>query len=189
MQHLVSRTRELCDVQLPYDGRRHYMHEFDIAKPTVPKGFEDYLPVVKRIVNATGVKNGIAFLTVDEKIVKAGNSQRRPGPHVDGCFDKGKQRWGHGQGGWNHFCNFLPVERMPVIVAASVVGCKVWEGEFYAEPRNDGDLSHLELPEGVLVPSNKAIWLSPDCIHESLRFDQDTQRSFLRIAMPVGSFN
>ena len=189
MQTLISRAIPLCNVLLPYAGRQHYMHEFDIEKPSVPKGFEDYLPVVERILASTNVRSGIAFLTVDEKIVKAGNSQRRPGPHVDGCFNKTEMKWGHGQGGWNHYCNHLPIERMPVIVAASVAGCKIWEGNFEAEPRNDGDLSHMQLPEGVIVPANTAYFLSPDCVHESLRFNEDTARSFLRIAMPVGSFH
>lgn len=182
MQLLQSSFKPLCSVDLPYKGRQHYAHAFELNNPTVPEGFDDYLPVVERIVNAAGVKKGIAFLTVDEKIIKAGMSQRRPGPHVDGCFRPERMYWGHT--GWGH-----NVDRMPVIVAASVPGCKVWEGDFHAQPRDDGDLSHLQLGDGKLIDAHTAYWLSPDCIHESVQFQQDTQRSFLRIAMPVGSFH
>lgn len=31
----------------------------------------------------------------------------------------------------------------------------------------------------------KAYLLSPDCVHESLIFDQPTQRKFIRLALPV----
>jgi hypothetical protein len=185
MQVLNSSFRRLCPVSLPYDGRQHYMHAFDLSLPSVPDGFDDYLPVVRRIVEATGVNSGTAYLTVDEKIIKAGMSQRRPGPHVDGCFMPTEMRWGSG---WNHYCNHVPFERMPVIVASSVPGCKVWHGSFIAQPREDGDLSHLALGEGELVPADEAFWLSPDCVHESMRFAEDTKRTFIRIAMPVGSY-
>lgn len=189
MTVLHSRARELCNVSLPYAGRQFYMHEFSLSNPSVPAGFEDYLDVVRKMVQASGISDGTAYLTVDEKVVTAGNSQRRPGPHVDGCFMPAMRDWSHGGGGWNHYCNHVPVDRMPVIVAASVAGCKVWEGDFEGTPREDGDLSHLDLPEGFIVPPNTAYWLSPDCVHESLRFNQDTERSFIRIAMPVGSWH
>lgn len=182
---LRSRYAALCEVALPVcSGRQFYMHEFDMAAPVMPKGFEDYLEPVKELLRAARKSVGTAFLTVDEKIVKAGMSQRRPGPHVDGHFQKDKQRWGHG--GWNHGCNEVPLSRMPVIVASNVSGCKVWEGDFDAEPQNDGDLSHIrsQLVYGEVVPPNVGYMLSPDCIHESMIFDQDTPRTFIRIALP-----
>lgn len=181
---LNSTYKPLCPVLLPYRGRQHYMHAFDIAAPSMPEGFDDYTGIVKGLCDAAGIHSGIAFVTVDEKVLQAGMSQRRPGPHVDGCFMPEKNRWGHG--GWNHYCNHVPVERMSIIVAASVPGCRVWEGQFDAEPRNDGDLSHVPLGDGTVLEAGRGYWLSPDCIHESMLMEQDTQRSFLRIALPVG---
>jgi len=184
METLISRYRPLCAVRFPeYAARQFYMHEFDLGSPSVPDGFDGYLPLVRELCASAGATAGTAFLTVDEKIVAAGMSQRRPGPHVDGCFQKDRQRWGHG--GWNHYCNEVPMSRMPVIVAASVSGCRAWDGDFVGEPRNDGDLSHLALGEGEILPPNFGYLLSPDCIHESMTFDRPTQRSFLRIALPV----
>lgn len=102
-------------------------------------------------------------------------------------------KWGGGQGpAWNHYCNNIessePYKRMPIIVAASVIGCKVWKGVFVGEPKNDGDLSHLNLGKGEEIPANTGFLLSPDCIHESMIFDKDTIRTFLRIALPT-NFN
>lgn len=185
---LNSYYRELCPVGLPFQGRRKYMHTFDLAAPIMADGFEDYLGPVKALCEAAGATRGLAHMTVDEKIVLAGRSQRRPKPHVDGCFMPASKDWSH-KGGWAHGCNNIPLDdfkRMAVIVAASAVGCRVWEGQFDAEPASDGDLSHLFFDnDGVILRPNMGYLLSADCVHESMTQYWDTQRTFLRIALPV----
>ena len=183
---LNSHYKKLVPVELPYAGRQLYMGTLDAGQLVMPKGYEDYHVPVTDLLAAAGIDKGTVFMTVDEKIVQPGMSQRRPGPHVDGCFRPGPApSWHHD--GWNHYCNHLPVERMPVIVAASVAACQAWAGQFDAAPRNDGDLSHLELGEGTLLPADVGFLLSPDCVHESLPMKVATKRTFLRLALPVGS--
>lgn len=194
---LNSDYRPLCNVRLPYKNRQHYMHAFDLSAPVMPDGLEDYADIVFTLCSAAGAKTGTAYMTVDEKVIKAGWSQRRPKPHVDGVFIKDRLNrdgktigdWGGGGGnGWNHSCNNIgvgAVRRMPVIVAASAVGCRVWRGEFDGTPKDDGDLSHLILGDGEIVPKNIGYLLSPDCVHESMIQPAQTQRTFLRIALPV----
>lgn len=186
---LISDYKELCEVQLPYQGRQKYMHEFDLANPVMEPGYEDYLETVVKLCKAAGATLGTAYMTVDEKVIQKGNTQRRPKPHVDGCFIPKKNSWGHdGGNGWLHNCNDIgigPIGRMAIIVASSIQGCMAWKGEFDAEPKSDGDLSHLELPEGDLLLSNVGYLLSPDCVHESLPMAKTIQRSFLRIALPL----
>lgn len=184
---LNSRFTPLCDVSLPYAGRQHYMHAFDLADPSMAAGFEDYLEPVRALVAAAGVCTGTAYMTVDEKVIEAGASQRAPRPHVDGCFDPQRMSWTHEgprPGAWAH-----GVARMPVIVASSVAGCRVFVGDFDAVPTDRGDLSHAQdiLGEGIVVPAGRGFLLSADCVHESIPFATTTQRSFLRIALPVGS--
>lgn len=187
---LFSDYRELCPVKLPYKGRQKYMHSFDLASPTMPKGFEDYLAPVVTLCQSARATVGIAHMTVDEKIVPAGNSQRRPGPHVDGRFMPHVAIWGHEPGPrWLHGCNNItgsPIPRMAVIVAASVAGCRAWRGTFVGQPASDGDLAHLmdQLDNGEILQARMGYWLSPDCVHESMVFERDTQRTFLRIALP-----
>jgi len=187
---LHSTFKPLTSIQLPFNNRRMYMHSFDIEKPIMAAGYEDYLDAVETLLSMAGIREGRAHMTVDEQVVKAGHSQRRPGPHVDGCFmpDAIKPSWGHGGGGgWLHKCNNIPIEvpsRMPVIIASSVPGCRAWTGKFDGEPKSDGDLSHLVLGEGEVLPANVGYLLSPDCVHESMIFDVDTPRTFLRIALP-----
>jgi len=184
---LNSDYRPLCTVRLPYQGRQKYMHAFDLAAPVMAEGYEDYLEPVVALCRAAGAVHGEAHMTVDEKIVAAGMSQRRPRPHVDGCFYPNLGQWGGGGGGWLHYCNNVngPLRRMAVIVAATVEGCRAWRGEFDAVPKEDGDLSHLVLDSGEVLPAHVGYLLSPDCVHESMIMDRPTQRSFLRIALPV----
>ncbi len=178
---LHSNYTDIGSMMFPgYSGRQQYMHDFDIANPEMPSGFEDYGSVVGALCAAAGYHKGIAHMTVDEKIVRAGWSQRRPDAHVDGHYMDG--RWGHPGPAWMH-----GVERMAVIVAASVPGCIGYEGVFHGTPKDDGDLEHIrdQFDDGELLPANRAFLLSPDCVHESIRFSEPTQRSFLRIALPV----
>lgn len=185
---LISSYTPLCYVKLPFRGRQKYMHSFDLANPVMAEGFEDYLEPVTALLRAAKATKGTAHMTVDEKIVAPGFAQRRPGPHVDGCYIPAQGKWGGGGGGgWNHYCNNVPFKRMPIIVAASVRGCRAWKGEFDGQPTEDGDVAHLasQLDEGEILPNNHGYLLSPDCIHESLRFDRPTKRTFLRIALPT----
>ncbi len=192
---LSSDFRQLCPVRLPYQGRQRYMHTFNLSAPVMAEGFEDYLEPVVALCRAAGATRGEAHMTVDEKIVPAGMSQRRPRPHVDGVFmpskpnpHRGGALGSWGGGGWLHTCNDIgagPVRRMAVIVAASEVGCRAWRGEFDAEPKKDGDLSHLQLDAGEVLPANVGFLLSPDCVHESMLMPRETKRTFLRIALPV----
>ncbi len=191
MNVLNSSYQKLCQVQLPYKARQRYMHSFDLANPKMPEGFEDYLEPVQALCKAAGATEGIAHMTVDEKIVTAGMSQRRPKPHVDGCFVPKIMDWSHGPGpSWLHVCNDIgrgPVQRMAVIVAASVAGFRAWAGRFIGSPKSDGDLSHIsdQLGDGEVLAPDTGFLLSPDCVHESMIFTADTQRTFLRIALPV----
>lgn len=177
----------------PFSGRQQRYHAFDLAHIEMPHGFDDYGPSVSALCSAAGAVTGEAYLTVDEKVILAGASQRRPRPHVDGCFRvMGDQAsWGGGGGGgWLHYCNDVgasPIGRMAVIVVASVSGCRAWAGRFVGRPAKDGDLSHIadQLGPGEILPPNVGYLLSPDCVHESMTFDQQVIRSFIRIALPV----
>jgi hypothetical protein len=180
MQTLRSDYLKLRPIVFPpFNERQIYMHSFDACDPFMPQGFEDYMPIVSDLLDAAKVKDRQVHVTIDEKIIESGMSQRRPGPHVDGCFTG--QNWGHS--GWNHYCNNIPIlKRMAIIVAASIPGCRAWRGQFRGDPKNDGDCSHFVHGEGEVLPANTGYLLSPDCIHESMIFNEKTKRQFLRIA-------
>lgn len=190
MNILHSDFRSLGPVTFPvYAGRQKYMHSFDAANPRMCAGLEVYYDAATTLLRAAGIASGTVHMTVDEKVVEPGMSQRRPKPHVDGCFVPARGHWGGG-GGWLHTCNDLglgfPLRRMNIIVAASVPGCRAWRGEFRGMPADDGDLSHiqnqLDIAHAEVLPANEGYLLSPDCVHESMIFERPTPRQFLRIA-------
>jgi len=181
---LHSNFTELNPVVFPaYQARQKYMQTFDVANPIMAEGYDDYLSLVMALCKKAGVESGVAHMTVDEKVVAPGFSQRRPGAHVDGKFMPSLGHWGHG--GWNHYCNAVPLDRMAVIVAADVPGCIAYQGHFAGKPKEDGDLEHIrdQLDPGTLLKANVGYLLSPDCVHESVVFQKPTQRMFLRIAI------
>jgi hypothetical protein len=187
---LDSNYWPLCPVTLPYQGRQKYMHSFDLADPKMAEGYEDYLEPVTMLCRSVGSTLGLAHMTVDEQIVAVGMSQRRPKPHVDGCFIPAGMSWSHPQPTWAHCGNNIggaPIGRMAVIVAASVAGCKAWRGVFDGQPAIDGDLSHIQnqLDDGEVLAPNVGYLLAPDCVHESMIFEKETKRTFLRIALPL----
>ena len=189
---LQSNFTDLGDIMFPtYAERDKYMHTFSPKNPIMAEGFEDYLPVVQQILSKLPSLPDEVHMTVDEKLIRANWSQRRPGAHVDGYFLKEEQRWGGPPppipprpGGWAHYCNNLPLDRMSIIVASTVAACKAYPGKHYGKPAEDGDLEHIrnQLDSGILLPANRAYLLTPDCVHESLRFTDPTKRQFLRLA-------
>ena len=168
------------------------MHTFDLRNPVMAEGYQDYMEPVKALCQAaealTNNPTYEAHMTVDEKVVQPGMSQRRPGAHVDGCFMPALQSWEHPVPSWAHYCNNLPIPRMTIIVAASVPGCIVYDGKFDGEPASDGDLEHIrsQLGPGCLLAANRGYLLTPDCVHESMIFKAPTKRTFLRIAFQDG---
>ena len=206
---LISTFHDIGPITLPpWRGRQKYMVTINPDDPVMPVGLEDYEPILKDLCGRAAVAR-IAHVTVDESTVEPNRSQRRPGAHLDGRFEREAKpvvtvrdtgsnggAWVHAPhqrgsaavGGWAHYCNRVPVDRMAVVVAASVAGCRVYEGRYSAEPAADGDMEHIraQLPAGVLLPAGRAFVLSPDCIHESVIFTEETRRTFLRVAFDPG---
>ncbi len=182
---LRSSYEDLGEVVMPaWKGRQCRMHAFDPSAPVMEAGFEDYVDVVAALVDAADVRGTEAYMTVDENIVAPQMSQRRPGAHVEGRLSPKDLWWWHQEPGRGSSAKRRPVDRMAVIVTASVPGCIVYPGEFEGEPKSDGDLEHIrdQFSEGHLLAANRAFLLSPDCVHESMVFAERTKRTFVRIA-------
>lgn len=181
MQTLDSFYFPLAAVQLPWRGRQLHMHPINTHLPELPGEFADYLEIVRGLCRAGGYFCGQAWVTVDEKVVAAGCTQRRPRPHVDGHWT-GYGFKGDPRPGFKHSGRF---PRMPIIVAASVPGCRAWRGRFRGDPRADGDLAHIaeQLGEGEILPANTGYLLTADCVHESLVMPRTARRTFLRITL------
>lgn len=123
----------------------------------------------------------VGYLTIDEKLVKAGEAHRRPGLHVDGVYrgpgavsDDGV--WGGG--GWG---------RSGLITVASHRGLRIWPlHEFVGQPGPEGECEHLrgQCLYHVDAKPHEVRWLNGLCVHESLPMAHDTYRTFVRLSFP-----
>lgn len=141
---------------------------------TVP--FPQYRELVSRMRKRLCVRpypdSGVAYLTIDEAALKAGEFHRRPGLHVDGAGG-----WGGGGGGWG---------KGGFLVASNLVGCRVWVGTWQGTPSASGEVPRQVFPEHEMdfLRPNFSYLLGPMTVHESTPMVRDCKRQFIRISLP-----
>jgi hypothetical protein len=175
----TSSLQPIDVVTLPeYAGIRVMMmpfHTHDV-RGSLPPDLARWAPVVERM--ATLSPDGIGYLTIDEAIVRAGETHRRPGLHVDGVGPDGSAG-GWGGGGYAH---------SGMTMVSSHVGCRAYGQAFHGKPAGDGDCAHLasELDAKRAVDLRPGIiyLCSPMTVHEALPMTADTRRQFCRVSFP-----
>lgn len=172
---LESKVEDLGRLRLPpFTGVRVVMMPFLMEEPhgSIPEFFSAYRPAISHICEIATVKQGVGYLTIDEALVRAGETHRRPGLHVDGA------------GPWG---SPAPWGKNGMFLAASHVGCWGYRQTLIdAQPGPDGDCEHLRsgLPMGFPMKAKHLYWCSPMALHEALPMRVDTRRQFLRVSMP-----
>lgn len=160
-------------------------HLHDIAG-TLPENLQGYgsaLDVMRRAVGPTQ-REGVAYLTVDERQIERGASQRRPGLHVDGWHRDGQQAtfggggmWGGG--GWG---------RLGMVMASTHIGAVAYVQDFDGEPAEYGDCEHLRSqidPDAkVTLYPGMAYGCGSLTVHESIPSPETCARQFLRLSLP-----
>jgi hypothetical protein len=180
-----SEFNRVGQVQLPeFSGTRVMMMPVIIGEPeSVP------IPAYKKAVAALFDMadrchaGKVGYLTIDEKIVRAGETHRLQGLHVDGVYKGQWGGWGGGGGGWGSVSTGM-------LTVASLPGCRAWRGTFNGLPGLEGECEHLrdQLPdEGTLFGAGDVFWVSGLCVHESVPMAQETPRQFVRLSMPSGA--
>jgi hypothetical protein len=169
-----STIEEFARVKLPsFTGLRIMMMPIRLNDVrTIPKMLGGWRDVVIRLTELCRMWSGVGYITIDEAHVKAGETHRRPGMHVDGDL------WGGG-GPW---------ARNGMLLVSSHAGCRGWHQDFGGAPGEDGDCSHLAdqcdpLAEVVMQPG-VVYHCNPTAVHESMLMTQDTARQFCRLSMP-----
>lgn len=120
----------------------------------------------------------IGYLTIDEKELKASETLRRAGLHVDGYYHGRCGAWGGG-GGWGSVGNGM-------LTVSSTPHCKAYLGMIDGEPESEGECDHLDLTgiQGEIFEANQVYWVDGACVHESMPVKEDTKRQFVRLSMP-----
>lgn len=158
---------------------------------SLPDSLSHYKLMLKKMLKFTPkhVKHwdeNTAYLTIDEKLVLAGQTQRKEGLHVDGMY-KGtlSGAWGGSGGGWGSCGNGM------LLVSNTDDLCKMWIGEFEGYPVGDGDCTHLAKQlsnkDCFSFKAGDIVWADGLCVHQSFSPKVDTKRQFVRISLPNNS--
>ena len=122
----------------------------------------------------------VCYLTINESLVKKGQSQRRQGVHIE---LPGSIRGGWG-GGWGAVVDNITGQRKDGIYMASNVdaSCKIWDTQISHE--NTGDLgevltSHLGKEENM--KANDIWWMTDTTPHQALPQLKTQMRQFFRV--------
>jgi hypothetical protein len=140
---------------------------------TVPPGYRAMVTSICDKLYGPPGGIGVAYLTVDEARLRAGEHHRRPGLHVDGVG-----AWGGGGGGWG---------ASGFVLACTVQPPIAWTGRVKGWPGPDGDCSDLAaaLPrDGRRLATHEAYLCGPLLVHASTPMGRPGPRQFLRISLP-----
>lgn len=138
-------------------------------------------------------KGKIGHLTIDERFVEGGNSQRgfnssgiKRNVHIEVGTNNESNRWG-GSGGcsWGGRKETLLDDETKILIANSISDtCKIWNN-LERRKTDDGDLSEYisDYPEetGVLLKAGELAEISIFSPHECINQQQSSNRQFFRI--------
>lgn len=157
---------------------RVYMHPF-FQKEGLPVHLFRWQKTVDQMLVGINTNNPI-YLMIDQGFVNKGQSQRRPGLHVEG--------------NWN---NPLRMHRVPrhghddystemIILASDVIGCRALSGDFVGAPSSGGQCNHINVTkakEHIFEPF-KIYKGNVTMIHESLPLQYNSHRTLVRLNIP-----
>lgn len=156
-------------------------------KDSLPKDCRQYWPLIEACNVERAEQGKIGFLTIQESMVEAGTSQRRPGLHVDATKVVMKHHgelmeivhpWGISMG----------YEKRGGLYMGSNVSrsTRIWDCLLRPPERVVGvlgDVEHLrdDLGEGTLMESGELWWITDITPHESLPLEETAYRQYFRV--------
>jgi len=176
-------------------------------KDSIPEKYMGYWPLICACKIPKAEEGKVGYLTVHESIVAAGQTQRRPGLHIEvpgliktdaGQYKSHPAMWG---------CGFLRATKesdshpeLPrveggIYMANNVTGtCRLYNC-FIKDPDlicgENGDLEQVRAlmpqshefaePSYTDMEANTIYWLTDRTPHESLSVDEETHRQFFRV--------
>jgi len=167
------------------------------AKDTLPEEFHHYWPMIEACELPETEIGKVGYLTIHESLVRKGESQRRPGVHIEtpglvlgaeGKYHQHPAMWGCGlvEASRKEFPN-LPRVVGGLYMASNVQSsCNVWN-TLITDPGivvgHHGDLEHVRDILGNPTPmrANQIYWLTDRTPHESLPLKEEQHRQFFRL--------
>lgn len=190
---MQSKVAIIGSVSLPLIEGKHSMLPFDLQTlEGLPEQFKATAAAMLK-----GIKEvGTAFFTIEGKQLKAGQTLRRPGAHIDGNYEPHRMSFGDdSNGGWKtggegspvghptHTRQFCTVSG-GIILASNFPASQGWVGEYEGVAERGGDCTHIELDTPFMLQPDVVYYGNAHFIHESLPMSADCHRVFARITLP-----
>lgn len=193
-----STLKEIGPVPFPeHTGERIYMLPF-FQQQGLPSSLSRWQPTIDLMLKDVITERPI-YLMIDQGIVKAGNTHRRPRPHIDGNWIAETNSHGaspnprhrpiptHSPWPTHNTQEWAPEA---LILASDISACCAYVGEVDGLPSEEGDCSHLDLSDTMVIPFKErfAYMGNITMIHESLPVAFDCQRTVVRLNCPGVEF-
>jgi hypothetical protein len=204
-----SLIKTMGKIDLPkYEGDNIiYMQPIDFENPDMEN--DKWNGTVKDLVERTGIKKGIGYVTVDQKTIKGGDAQRRGGRHIDGNYGPTMgwntwntstikpmgwatpSRWGNPdtetpKPRWvKPTWNTNTLDNGGILLVSDVVGCRAWEGVLDGEYGEGGSCEHIDVSQmNTFKMKENVVYLGNHFIHESIPVEKTTNRTLVRLTLP-----
>lgn len=195
---LQSIVQQRGSVSFPVNtGERVYMREIRKAVP-LPAHLQRWQSTIDAMLHGVDT-DGPIYLMIDQGTVKANQSQRRPGLHIDGYWIPSLQAWGgggsegqwksaggHDSGGGGHRISCDDWKDEAIILASDISASRAMAGFFNGLPGDGGDCSHIDVSnmDSIRLQANTCYAGNVLMLHESLPVDQDCTRTLVRLNVP-----
>lgn len=174
-----------------WTGEKVYMRPFT-KRDGLPFDLARWQPTVDAMLDGIDT-DGPIYLMIDQGVVRAGMSHRRPGVHIDGYWvpsidGHGGHRaslsgWDTGNGRWKN-SEFREPEA--IVLASTVQAARAYSGEFSGQPAEGGDCAHIDLSQmqphdmqsGIVYAGNVTM------LHESVPILVQQTRTLVRLNIP-----
>lgn len=168
------------------------MMPFIIGDPnSIPEEYQQYLPLLETCDAYRSERGRIGYLTIQESLVRKGQSQRRPGLHTEApglvLLPGGEgirvvsSHWGMGD-----FCGEYDNLKGGIYMASSLSqSCRVWNVQIDNPGEVTGHLGDIEhfrelLEAGSTMDANELFWITDRTPHESLPVKEGMYRQYFR---------
>lgn len=154
---------------------------------SLPKDCQQYWPLIEACHIERAEHGKIGFLTIQESMVEAGTSQRRPGLHVEATKVVMKH---HGElvedfHGWG--CSMGYHQEGGLYMGSNISrSTRIWDCTLHPPEKVVGilgDVEHLRdnLGEGTVLESGELWWLTDLTPHESVPLEETAYRQYFRV--------
>lgn len=187
-----------------HTGERVYMREF--RKSTgLPAHLSRWQSTIDAMLDGVDT-DGPIYLMIDQGVVKATSSHRRPGLHIDGYWNPAisahggggrhsgtpsdEGRGGHGGGrhcsGADSWANADYRDLEGLILASDVSASRAMVGWFDGLPGEGGDCSHIDVSDmqDIRLAAGTCYAGNVTMLHESLPVAADCLRTLVRLNVP-----